>query len=490
MSEVDVTAFSADQQGAIFGHALQDPNLWYRFDIVGMTKDWCIDARLGDLFDVVKDHRERFKRPPGADELVEHWCLKVGADQRATARRTVDWCIKSAAGLGKDLLVGKLQEWARSRIIAEHTVLIAKAYNAGKHGDAVVAAERQAIALHKLQVQSGTADTFISAYQRIKGESTRRAAENADGLTYGISYLNDALIKIRAHDLIVLGARPGAGKTEAAKMIAEHNARLNKRVFFFALEAEEDEIERRIKFGMISRRYIDDHPGIDREVINYPDWLMGNLEQELSYLDDWAEERFEKELSTLETFYRVRDDFRVEDLDREVMRVHKEADLIIIDHLHYVDTNHDDENAEMNKLMKKLRDLAIALGVPILCVAHLRKNKGKAQSLVPDFDDFHGSSAISKIATVGIILAPATGATGGVDGRCIGEPTFMRIVKCRVGGDRLQRVAVAYYDRQAGCYGDDYALGSLNFSDTKWTAKNKPPRWAKHATIEDMSDAG
>lgn len=486
----EVTAFSTEQQGAVFGHALLDPAIWYRLDILQATKEWFVDPKLSELFSHVEAFRARHKRPPTADELVNYVCNRENETFRKSVRANVDACLKWAAGMGLDVLMMKIQEWARSNILKRYTSALVDYHNKGDHDKANALAQEQAQALQRLDIVSGTADCFISSAERVKKERVERDAENAHLLHYGVTFLDDALIGIRPHDLIVIGARSGAGKTQLAKGIAEYNAKLGKRVSFFALEAEENEIERRIKYGLMAKEYLKTHEGA---YISYADWLMGKLPDLEAYGDD-AEAVFERDYKTLKTFYRVRGDFAIEDLDREIMRVHKDSDLIILDHIHYVDLDGDDENREMNRLMKKLRDLSIALGVPIIAVAHLKKASSKAAALVPDFNDYHGASGISKIATVGIMLAPGSGTVAAVDSRAVGTPTFVRIVKCRVGGDRLVNVAVMFYADEIGTYRDDYALGHLNFAETKWSPhKGLPPHWADpehggRCTVQDIGE--
>ena len=94
-------------------------------------------------------------------------------------------------------------------------------------------------------------ENFVSAAERVTNERPERAELVGRQLSYGIQFLDDILRGILPHDLILLGASTGAGKTEAAKQIAMHNALLGKRVHYFALEAEPKEIERRVKYALL-----------------------------------------------------------------------------------------------------------------------------------------------------------------------------------------------------------------------------------------------
>ena len=62
--------------------------------------------------------------------------------------------------------------------------------------------------------------------------------------------------------------------------------------------------------------------------------------------------------------------------------------------------NSDDpnENRAVKNIVKRIRDVSLAIGVPVIVVAHLRKKDRIPRPLAPDLDDFHGASDITKIA--------------------------------------------------------------------------------------------
>lgn len=491
MGTSEVIAFNDNQQAAIIGHALLAPALWEQFDELKVTKDWLVDAELGELWPHIEGFKKRYRRYPTPKELVES--VKDDPKHVAAVQKTVDWCIREAADLGHDVLRQKLVAWAKARVMVGKAHSVRDKYNAGDHDGAAAVFEEAATELRRLDsVGDFVPDHFESAAVRVTEEEAQRLADTGKLLNYGIGFLDDALYGIIPHDLIMLGARSGAGKTEMATKIAAYNAREDKkRVAIFALEAEEFELERRIKYGEAAALYRHDHPGLPRGTLSYAAWRMGKLEKELKKYGNHVEGQFKKKYETLRTYYRTRGDFGLKELDREILRIHKDVDLVVLDHLHYVDVDANDENAEMHKLVKRLRHVALGLGVPILCVAHLRKNQGGVakRTLVPGMDDFHGSSNISKIATTGIMLAPARDFVSADPRTGGGAPTFVRIVKNRLDGSRAFHVAVCFYDTVSGQYAKHYSLGSLNSGETKWTpVKKEPPPWAEHATITDVSE--
>jgi hypothetical protein len=102
---------------------------------------------------------------------------------------------------------------------------------------------------------------FESVATRVKGETDERVERSKNELKYNHAFLDDLLRGIAVNDLIVLGAETGAGKTEFARAIAASNAKQGRRVYYFALEAEPKEIERRTKYAiMLGLLEMDRHP--------------------------------------------------------------------------------------------------------------------------------------------------------------------------------------------------------------------------------------
>lgn len=487
MSE-DRLAFSAQQQMAVIGHSLVKTELWDRLSDLGLDKNWFVDPRLAAIYDVIQDYKKEAGRCPNAAELMGHINSRFGIEA-ASKNKTVNTCITAARHFGYDHLQQKIVDWAKSRIVVKRCTEVAKVFNEGRLDDAYRMMENGAAELQRIDILAEEMpDQMEASSERITREAQQRVNDGKKVLSYGVKYLDDALVGILPNDLVIVGGRTGSGKTELAKIIARHNARQGKRVSFFALEAEDNEIERRMKFSMIIDAWKEENPGVPNP-IRYPEWRVGRWEVALSKYNELVDKKFQTEYSTLKTYYRVRGDFGITELDREVIRVHKQSDLIIIDHLHYVDLDGKNENSEMKILVKKLRHLALCLGVPIVCVAHLRKMNGN-KTLMPALEDFHGSSDISKIATVCVVLSRADGLTNCEPYTDNGAPTFMRIVKSRMDSNVLTYPAITFFNGDQGGYLDRYALGKLNLAETKWIAvKSQWPRWADmNVVMKEVSD--
>ena len=327
--------------------------------------------------------------------------------------------------------------------------------------------------------------SFASSPDRLDGELEERLAEAQRALKYHNAFLDDYLRAILPADLILLGAPTGLGKTDLALNIATTNAFLGKRVHYFALEAEPRELERRTKFALLSKAVYAAHHD-ERHKMNYADWRLGKCEAICGQWNSVVSAQFESNLRPLWTLYRG-NKFDAKDLEKQVIEVHEKTDLMVIDHLHYIDTSSDDNEARaLGDVVKTIRDIALNVGKPVILIAHLRKKETGSKRLVPGLDDFHGSSNITKICTQAITIE-----------RChvvqssswFLSPTFFSVLKDRRSG-ASPFVAVSNFDRRTKSYASTYTLGKLTKGGSDWEPLpfNDKPEWASgHRALDQKA---
>ena len=319
-----------------------------------------------------------------------------------------------------------------------------------------------------------------SCSERFFPESEKRQKLAQDRCTYGIPLLDDQLDGIKKNEFILVAARTGAGKTEFATHVAQANARLGKRVTFFALEADESEIERRIKFRAVAtlckelrKRNFQDIPYFD-----YHDWFMMKVNHITKRYEAEIEERLAEDLKTLSTFYRSYGDYTIDDFERQFLAYASNTDLMIVDHLHFFDMlEGESENEGLKRIAKKCRDLTTISGVPVLAIAHLRKTNKAHQTIMPELDEIHGSSDLSKIATTAITIAR---------GDMINPsekhfvPTLFQVAKCRMRGSLSRFVCAATFDLSQNTYKQEYVVGKTINQGKDWEplTSEKIPHWA------------
>lgn len=322
-------------------------------------------------------------------------------------------------------------------------------------------------------------DSFLPSPKRAAIERKLRLEQAREITQYGMTFLDDCLRGILRHDLILLGAPSGVGKTDLALAIAARNASFGRNVSYFALEAEPFELERRIKYGVVAGMAYSlvGKPRHVTDDLNYADWLLGNCEHIVGEYEGLANDYFTTNLSTLSTFYRGKH-FGIADLEKHVLQVGPVSDLLVIDHLHYVDVADENEARAQGELVKTIRDLALYVGVPVILIAHLRKRDNRARQLVAGLDDFMGSSNIAKIATQAITIERAIGYPSASWSQA---PTFVSIQKDRRAG-APPFVALAEYSRTRRAYEQFYTLGRLTAGGSEWEPLPEAdvPRWARN----------
>jgi energy-coupling factor transporter ATP-binding protein EcfA2 len=490
---LEPVGLSAQQQLAIIGHALQQPKLWDQIDVLGGGPEWAVDPGATSLWKRVVKFRTRFNRPPNATELADY-VGQVEADpvEVASGRRVITEAVAAASGMGLDVLSDRLTDWAKARAAVVYGHAVRDAFNVGKLDEAFASFHKASDQLRLLeQVRGRVGDDFSTVKARLAAEKVSRLAQKDATLSYGISFMDDITGGIPQEDCVLIAAPPGVGKTQLATIIGGTNARAGKKVAMFALEARENEVESRLKFRHLMDHFIRDNPDATEGDVPYAAWwLRQNLR--LDKYEDVVDEEMSRLYAGFRTYYRVKEDFTPARLEREILRLAGEVDLIILDHLHYVDLETEDENTEMNRLMKRIRQVFLGLRVPIILIAHLRKEDAggaAGRSLVPRLSAIHGSSAIGKIATTAWSLASAP-AWAATDPRAIGYGTFARLTKFRLQGSRMNSVGLLFYDAKRERYNEPYALGRLNWAETKW----KPlaanwPIWAPEARlVKELSE--
>jgi replicative DNA helicase len=488
---VDKHNFTEEQNAAVLGHAIQRPEIFNILDNFKVTKDWFMNNALVDFWSYIDSFRKAYKRTPQTwEELIDS--IKDDGVTKNAAKKTADLCSKNALLHPWDVLEQKLVSWAKAKITVDRAKEIAQKYNDGKHEDAFKLFEEGALELQKQDAFVGlTQDSFISSADRVRLEGEERLKEHERILPYGITFMQDSLRGLLPSDVLLLGAGTGIGKTEAARILAAHIVKdRGLPVHYFALEAENNEIERRTKYGLIGGWYKEDHDNIPEGMISYANWRYNRLNNEFAPYEKRAQDVFDKDYKNLKTYYACRGAFGLKGLEAEVYKIKNETACIIIDHLHYMDLG-DNENVEMTRLVRGIKEMSQVLKIPFILVCHVRKSEKKfgGKKLVPGVDDIHGSSNISKICTQAVMLAPAYGFVS-TSPKAVGKPTFIRAVKIRVDGSALYHTGIGFFDTHKSDYSPYYACGHLEFNEDKWKPSfGNMPYWAnKDRLIEDCSE--
>lgn len=318
---------------------------------------------------------------------------------------------------------------------------------------------------------------FKASKNRVADAEKSRKDHAKKGVPFQIGFIDDIAKCILPTDLVVVGAATGAGKTTLGLLLAQQSAERGSRVHHFALEAYVGEMEERMVYrAMAQLAYKDRHPGAPS--FSFLNWQVGRCEE-------ISEKYYNAAVGMLEscgahqinTFYRRSGTFGVNDLVKQIAAIRCESDLVIVDHLHFIDSDDRDDNRGMKQIVKAISDAVNETKTPVVAISHLRKKFGGRPQVIPTIDDFHGSSDITKIATRVIIIAPAR---DHAPLKPYFAPTYISVAKDRLAGNS-GLVALVNFDMRSNSYEKTYRLGRVSFDGATWEPITEMPVWAESA---------
>jgi|6_EtaG_2_1085325.scaffolds.fasta_scaffold05018_8 replicative DNA helicase len=282
---------------------------------------------------------------------------------------------------------------------------------------------------------------------------------------YNLVYLDKTLYGIAPAELVIIGADTGHGKSFLANHIALTNAQQGRKVYLFSLEGHKNEVINRWKWSIICREYYKDPIGLDMKYALYELNGIPGIER----YDKKAEEELLGYKDNLFIFDRSTD-LTVPILTQQISAI-TDADLVVIDHLHYFDMLNDkSETQNISEIMKAIKGLTEDYNLPVVLVSHLRKKDGKRG--LPDNEDLMGSSNIAKIATTCIFISSNPenhNLSKGI------YATHFRIGKSRAGASTTL-AAEMYFDSRKNRYEEGCTLGKV--INGSYKELDEYPDWA------------
>lgn len=210
----------------------------------------------------------------------------------------------------------------------------------------------------------------------------------AHGTSTGFSGLDRVLVGMGNSDLVLVGARPGMGKTSFALNIATNVAQsTKKKVCVFSLEMSAEQLVSRI---LSSEALVDSH-----------ELRSGKLSS-----DSW--EKIADASSRLASCDILIDDtsgLTVTDMKAKLRRVDN-LGLVIVDYLQLMQSDRKIDNRvqEVAEISRAFKIMAKELCVPIICCAQLSRGPESRTDKKPMLSDLRDSGAIEQDADVVMFL--------------------------------------------------------------------------------------
>ena len=231
-------------------------------------------------------------------------------------------------------------------------------------------------------------DVLQNVYRDLENLSETKGA--VTGAKTGFSGLDKVLVQMGKGDLVIVGARPGMGKTSFALNIATNVAKATKKaVAIFSLEMSGEQLVTRI---ISSEAMVDSHTLRTGQLAN-EDWdniadVISSLSGCDIYIDDTSA------ITTTEMKSKLR---RLNNLG-----------LVVIDYIGLMQTtsNSDNRAQQVGEISRNLKIMAKDFGIPIICCAQLNRGTESrpGQGKRPTLADLRDSGSIEQDADIVLFL--------------------------------------------------------------------------------------
>ena len=229
-------------------------------------------------------------------------------------------------------------------------------------------------------------DVIIETYKNIKEIATNPDA--AGGVPTGFSDLDKVLVGLGEGDLVIIGARPGMGKTAFALNLATNIARMSRKtVCIFSLEMSNEQLVQR----MLSSEALVESYAL----------RSGNLTP-----DDWNKlAKASAFLSECDIYIDDTTGINVTGMKAKLRRM-KNLGLVVIDYLQLMQSDRKIDNRvqEVSEISRNLKLLAKELKIPVICCAQLSRTNESRTNKRPMLSDLRDSGSIEQDADMVMFL--------------------------------------------------------------------------------------
>ena len=280
----------------------------------------------------------------------------------------------------------------RRAYIAAGTDIINAGYDQSQEIEEVAnAAESKLFTLAERRQKPNEVVAIPSLMMDLYAAIDKREGKSCPGLASGFYELDEITGGFRDGEVIILAARPSAGKTALALNVADHVARKEgKPTAIFSLEMGRE---------MLAERMLCSEAQVDSTLVRKGMLSMENYQRLLEVVQSFqGVPLFIDDTSSLTPF----------DLRAKARRLRREhgIELIIIDYLQLMHVAHKTESrqVEISEISRHVKAMARELNIPVIALSQLNRECESREDHRPRLSDLRESGSLEQDSDVVLFL--------------------------------------------------------------------------------------
>ena len=381
-------ALEAEQ--SVLGSILIDPNCFGDLTEIIRAEDFYLDEH-GEIFDAMQDLFAK-SREIDLVTLIDTLVSRGVYDEEESKKyiKIIAQTVPSASNVMDYAQIVREKSLLRSLIGVSDEIRDMAFAAQGDAKDIIDSAEAKVFAIAQGSENKGFVhirEAISRTYARL--DLLAKDKDAASGTPTGFSALDRTLVGLGEGDLVLIGARPGMGKTSFAMNVATNIAKsTQKNVCVFSLEMSAEQLASR----MLSSEAL-----VDSYAIRSGDLTTEQYKKLADAAADLSESNILIDDTTGITVTRMKAKLR---------RV-KNLGLVVVDYLQLMQgerKNSDNRVLEVGDISRGLKILAKELKIPVICCAQLSRGPESRTDKRPMLSDLRDSGAIEQDADIVMFL--------------------------------------------------------------------------------------
>jgi replicative DNA helicase len=382
--------FNRDAERGVLGGILRDPDVLHDVRAALRPQEFYFDAH-GTIYRAMCDIADRAV-PIDLVTLRERLvAARAFEDIGGTPYLADLWdAVPTAANVEYHAKIVRETATVRGLIHASNEVLRDAYDRVGSADELVASAERKLFDLSA----DGDADDLVGAADMtrdaLRAIDDRASRDGPDGLSTGFGALDQVISGMRGGQLLVVGARPGCGKTALALGIASANAAAGNGVVFASME---------MPAGELTDRILSMRSGVGLRAIR-----EGRLDGRQADAVNRAAHQF----GTEPFFVTDSPDLtaaRLASMIRRGIR-RRGVRLVVVDYLQLLrpENDRDQRHLQVGTLARRMKQMAMTCKVPVVLLCQLNRESENRPGGKPRLSDLRESGEIEQHADIVTLL--------------------------------------------------------------------------------------